>query len=59
MPPRKEVEGPGPADLAHANMIGPAEDINDTIQQAVKGLHVSGYSWAEIVMRLGVTRLVA
>jgi hypothetical protein len=44
--------------LTLALMLGLAEEI-DVIAQAVKGLRVCGYSWAEIGTRLGVTRQAA
>jgi len=40
-------------------MISLSDDINDAIQQAVKGLRGAGYSWAEIGARLGITRQAA
>lgn len=43
--------------LAHLTSL--ADDINDAIQQAVNGLRVAGYSWAEIGTRLGITRQAA
>ncbi len=36
-----------------------AGEIDTTISATVKGLHGSGYSWAEIGSRLGVTRQAA
>jgi hypothetical protein len=42
-----------------AHMISLSDDINDAIQQAVNGLRASGYSWAEIGARLGITRQAA
>jgi hypothetical protein len=36
-----------------------AKDVEDAIRQAVTGLRGSGYSWAEIGIRLGVTRQAA
>jgi hypothetical protein len=41
------------------HMISLADDINDAITQAVHGLRATGYSWAEIGSRLGVTRQAA
>jgi hypothetical protein len=41
------------------HLINLADDINDAIQQAVNGLRASGYSWAEIGVRLGITRQAA
>ena len=40
-------------------MVGLAAEIDDAISQAVKGLRKSGYSWAEIGSRLGITRQAA
>jgi hypothetical protein len=42
-----------------AHMISLADDINDAISQAVSGLRDTGYSWAEIGSRLGITRQAA
>jgi hypothetical protein len=36
-----------------------AVDIDDAIRRAVTGLRDTGYSWAEIGTRLGVTRQAA
>jgi hypothetical protein len=36
-----------------------AADIDNAIRQAVTGLRETGYSWAEIGARLGVTRQAA
>jgi hypothetical protein len=36
-----------------------ADDLDDNIGQAVKGLREFGYSWAEIGSRLGITRQAA
>jgi hypothetical protein len=36
-----------------------AVDIDDVIRRAVTGLRDTGYSWAEIGARLGVTRQAA
>ena len=33
-----------------------AADLEDATRQAITGLRVSGYSWADIAMRLGITR---
>ena len=44
---------------ALAAMTGLAEEIDAAIGQAVLGLRVFGYSWAEIGTRLGVTRQAA
>jgi hypothetical protein len=40
-------------------MVVLADDLDDDIHQAVKGLREFGYSWAEIGARLGVTRQAA
>jgi hypothetical protein len=40
-------------------MIGLAGDIDTAIGNAVTGLRGSGYSWAEIGSRLGITRQAA
>ena len=40
-------------------MLGLSADIDDAIAQAVTGLKESGYSWAEIGSRLGITRQAA
>jgi ribosomal protein S20 len=41
---------------ALADMTGLASDLDEAISQAVLGLRMAGYSWAEIAARLGVTR---
>ena len=33
-----------------------AADLEDATRQAITGLRESGYSWADIAMRLGITR---
>jgi len=33
-----------------------AADLEDATRQAITGLRASGYSWADIAMRLGITR---
>ena len=40
-------------------MLGLSAEIDTAIAQAVTGLRGSGYSWAEIGSRLGVTRQAA
>ena len=40
-------------------MFGLAAEIDTAITEAVKGLRVTGYSWAEIGSRLGITRQAA
>ncbi len=44
---------------AIAAMIQTAVDLDAAIHQAVLGLHRSGYSWAEIGMRLCISRQAA
>ena len=44
---------------AIAAMIQTAADLDAAIQQAVLGLRRSGYSWAEIGMRLAISRQAA
>ena len=41
---------------ALAAMTGMATELDEAISQAVIGLRKAGYSWAEIAVRLGVTR---
>ncbi len=41
---------------ALAAMTGMATELDEAISQAVIGLRTAGYSWAEIAVRLGVTR---
>ena len=40
-------------------MLGLSAEIDTAIAQAVHGLRGSGYSWAEIGSRLGITRQAA
>jgi hypothetical protein len=40
-------------------MTGLAADLDAAIAQAVTGLRTTGYSWAEIGSRLGITRQAA
>jgi hypothetical protein len=40
-------------------MTGLADELDNAIAQAVKGLRAQGYSWTEIGDRLGVTRQAA
>jgi hypothetical protein len=40
-------------------MLGLSAEIDTAIGQAVTGLRASGYSWAEIGARLGITRQAA
>ena len=44
---------------ALAAMTGLAADIDTVIGNAVTGLRAHGYSWAEIGLRLGITRQAA
>jgi hypothetical protein len=44
---------------AIADMIQTAADLDAAIHQAVLGLRRTGYSWAEIGMRLAVSRQAA
>ena len=37
-------------------MAALASDLEDATRQAITGLRQSGYSWADIAMRLGITR---
>ena len=40
-------------------MVGLADEIDNAIGEAVKGLRARGHSWAEIGSRLGITRQAA
>jgi hypothetical protein len=42
-----------------ADMAGLATELDEAIAQAVTGLRETGYSWAEIAARLGVSRQAA
>ena len=44
---------------ALADMTSLAAELDDAISQAVTGLRAAGYSWAEIAVRLRVTRQAA
>ena len=44
---------------ALADMTGLTPELDDAISQAIIGLRKAGYSWAEIAVRLGVTRQAA
>ena len=44
---------------ALAAMTGLATELDEAIAQAVIGLRKTGYSWAEVADRLGVTRQAA
>jgi hypothetical protein len=37
-------------------MVTLAGDLEDATRQAITGLRASGYSWADIALRLGITR---
>jgi hypothetical protein len=41
---------------AITTMANLADDLEDAIRQAITGLRETGYSWADIAMRLGITR---
>jgi hypothetical protein len=42
-----------------AELVELGDDIQTAIQDAVTGLRGHGYSWAEIAIRLGITRQAA
>ena len=44
---------------ALADMTGLASKLDEAISEAVAGLRATDYSWAEIAIRLGVTRQAA
>jgi hypothetical protein len=44
---------------ALAQLVNLGDDIETAIQAAVTGLRGYGYSWAEIALRLGITRQAA
>jgi DNA-directed RNA polymerase specialized sigma24 family protein len=44
---------------AIADMAAAARELDEAMRDAVTGLRVKGYSWAEIAARLGVTRQAA
>lgn len=44
---------------AISDMTSTAAELDGAIREAVTGLRAAGYSWADIVARLGVTRQVA
>jgi hypothetical protein len=44
---------------ALAQLVTLGDDIQNAIQNAVTGLRGYGYSWAEIALRLGITRQAA
>ena len=41
---------------AITDMADLADHLDHAIRQAITGLHTLGYSWADIAMRLGITR---
>jgi hypothetical protein len=41
---------------AITHMAGLAGDLDQAIRQAITGLRAVGYSWADIALRLGITR---
>jgi hypothetical protein len=41
---------------AITTMTGLADHLDQAIRQAITGLRADGYSWADIAMRLGITR---
>jgi hypothetical protein len=41
---------------AITDMAALADDLDQAIRQAITGLRVAGYSWADIAARLGITR---
>ena len=42
-----------------ANMAATADEIDAAIQDAITGLRATGYSWADIALRLNITRQAA
>jgi hypothetical protein len=44
---------------ALAELVNLGDDVETAIQTAVTGLRGHGYSWAEIALRLGITRQAA
>ena len=42
-----------------AELVELGDDVETAIQDAVSGLRGHGYSWAEIAIRLGITRQAA
>jgi hypothetical protein len=40
-------------------MAAVADEIDTSIQDAITGLRTTGYSWADIALRLNVTRQAA
>ena len=41
---------------AISTMAALADDVDEGIRQAIAGLREYGYSWADIALRLGITR---
>jgi hypothetical protein len=41
---------------AIARMAALADDLDQAIREAITGLRSCGYSWADIALRLGITR---
>jgi hypothetical protein len=44
---------------AIAAMVATAEEVDTAIRDAITGLRQVGYSWADVALRLGVTRQAA
>jgi hypothetical protein len=44
---------------AIAHMAATADEIDAAIQDAITGLRATGYSWADIAVRLNITRQAA
>jgi hypothetical protein len=44
---------------AVADMTAIADEIDSAIQDAITGLRAAGYSWADIALRLNITRQAA
>jgi hypothetical protein len=40
-------------------MVRTADELDEAIRDAITGLRASGYSWADIALRLGITRQAA
>lgn len=53
----RRVGGADPEDLAE--MLTVAGELDAAIEAAVRGLRVTGYSWAEIARATGTTRQAA
>jgi hypothetical protein len=41
---------------AITTMVRLSDELEDAIRQAITGLRACGYSWADIAMRIGITR---